>query len=79
MQSVHEGVKYACNQCDQQFTQQSALTTHIKSVHEGVKYACNQCDKQYTDHSSLRKHIRSTQGVKYVCNCEINNSHNIKL
>ena len=49
IQTKHEGVKYACNQCDQQFTQQSSLTTHIQSQHEGVKYACNQCDYQATE------------------------------
>ena len=39
IQSKHEGVKYACNQCDHQATRQSNLTQHIQSVHEGVKYA----------------------------------------
>ena len=43
-----EGVKYACDQCDKQFTQQSHLTRHIQSKHEGVKYACDQCDYQVT-------------------------------
>ena len=32
--SKHKGVKYACNQCDQQFTLQRSLTKHIQhSVH----------------------------------------------
>ena len=44
--SAHEGVRYACNQCDKQFTTQQHLTRHIKSQHEGVKYDCNQCDYQ---------------------------------
>ena len=56
--SKAEGSRYACNQCDQQFTTQASLTTHIQSIHEGVKYACNQCDQQFTDHGSLRKHIK---------------------
>ena len=33
MQSMHEGVKYACNQCDKQFSQQTTLTAHIKRKH----------------------------------------------
>ena len=41
-----KGVKYACNQCDHQFTQQSSLKTHIQSVHEGIKYACKRCNYQ---------------------------------
>ena len=62
--SKHEGVKYACNQCDKQFAQQAHLTTHIQSKHEGVKYACNQCDQQYTLQRSLTKHIQSIHDVK---------------
>merc|ERR1712082_589801 len=42
-ESVHEGVKYQCNQCHYQATQQSSLKKHKESVHEGVKYQCNQC------------------------------------
>ena len=33
IRSVHEGVKYACNQCDQQFTLQSHLIDHKKRKH----------------------------------------------
>ena len=47
IRKIH-GVKYACNQCDYQATQQFDLTRHIQSKHEGVKYACNQCDYQAT-------------------------------
>ena len=83
--SVHEGVKYPCNQCDYQATQQGNLLQHIQSKHEGVKYACNQCDKQFTLQSSLTTHIQSKhKGVKYTCNqCDYQGSkdalrHHIK-
>ena len=66
---VHKGVKYACNQCDQQFTLKRSLTKHIQSAHEGIKYACNQCDKLFTQQNSLTVHIQSIhEGVKYGCN-----------
>ena len=66
---IHEGIKYPCNQCDYQATQQGSLKTHIQSKHEGVKYPCNQCDYQFTDKSSLRKHIQSKhEYIKYPCN-----------
>merc|ERR1712079_47762 len=69
LQSVHESVRYACNQCDQQFTRQRSLTGHIQSKHEGVKYACNQCDYQATQQTHLTQHIQSIhKGVKYGCN-----------
>ena len=64
-----DGTKYACNQCDKQFTTQGNLKTHIQSKHEGVKYACNQCDQQFTIQSHLTRHIQSQhEGVKYACN-----------
>ena len=56
IKSKHEGVKYACNQCDYQATQQFNLTTHIKAKHEGVKYSCDLCDYQLNSKSSLYMH-----------------------
>ena len=48
IKSVHEGVKYACNECDHQVTDQTSLRRHIQAKHKGVKYACNKCDYQAT-------------------------------
>ena len=68
IRSVHEGVKYACNQCDYQATRQG-LTIHIQSVHKGFRYACNQCDYQASSQSNLTLHIQSQHlGIKYACN-----------
>ena len=63
-QTVHQGVKYACDQCDSQFTQQSDLTRHIQSKHEGVKYACDQCDYQATQQNNLGRHIKIKHSFK---------------
>ena len=64
----HEGVKYACNQCNFQAILQGNLTKHLQSKHKGVKYACDQCGKQFTEDGSLMRHIQSVhEGVKYVC------------
>ena len=41
--SVHENVKYSCNQCKSKFTQNGELIIHKMSVHENVKYPCDQC------------------------------------
>ena len=61
--------KYACNLCNEIFTNQSELTSHITSMHEGIKYACKQCDYQATTQSSLKTHIQSLhEGAKYACN-----------
>ena len=32
--SVHEGVKYPCNQCDSKFTERGTLKKHKMSVHQ---------------------------------------------
>ena len=64
MKSVHNGVKYSCNQWDYQATKQGNLKTHNKSIHEGV-YSCDQFYYQ----SDLKKHKNSVhEGVKYSCN-----------
>ena len=58
IQSKHEGVKYACNQCDYQAKQQGNLKIHIQSQHEGVKHDCNYCDYQATQQRNLKVHIK---------------------
>ena len=60
---MHEGVKYTCDQCDYQATQQSNLTVHIQSKHEGIKYVCDQCDQQFTQKNTLRIHIKKKHDV----------------
>ena len=42
--SVHENIKYLCNQCEYKATRKGHLKTHEMSVHENIKYPCNQCE-----------------------------------
>ena len=66
--SVHEGTKYACNQCNYQVTYKSLLKFHIKSKHEGVKYACNQCEYQAIHLYNLKRHIQTRHdSIKFPC------------
>ena len=54
-------MKYPCDQCGKQYTEEGGLKKHIKSKHEGFKYTCNQC-------GNLTTHIQSQhEGVKYAC------------
>ena len=51
--SEHEGVKYQCDQCQQEFLSQTNLKQHILSVHEDITYQFNKCIKQYTQKQNL--------------------------
>ena len=42
--SVHENIKYLCNQCEYKATRKGHLKTHEMSVHENIKYPCDQCE-----------------------------------
>ena len=57
--SVHEGIKYPCDQCDYQATDSGNLQRHIQSKHECIKYPCNQCDSKLTRRSHLKSHIKA--------------------
>ena len=66
--SVHEGLKYPCNQCTSEFTRKDNLKEHKKSVHENVKYSCNQCKSKFTQNGELKIHKMSVhENVKYPC------------
>ena len=43
--SVHENVKYPCNQCEYKATHRGNLKIHKMSVHENIKYLCNLCNQ----------------------------------
>ena len=45
-QSLHEGVKYNCDQCSYQATEHCSLRKHKLSIHEGAKYNCDPCSYQ---------------------------------
>ena len=62
--SVHEGVKYPCNLCDYEATEQRSLTRHKQSGHEGVKCPCNLCDYEATKQSHLTAHKKSVHAIK---------------
>ena len=68
IRAVHEGVKYPCSHCSNQFTSKGPLATHIRTVHEGGKYPCSRCGNQFTSKVHLDRHIRVVhEGVKYTC------------
>ena len=73
IQSLHENIKYKCNQCEFQFTRKDHLKNHTRTQHEGEsRYFCEQCDFLCNRQSLLNYHIESKhKGIKYLCDqCE---------
>ena len=64
--SIHEGVKYPCDECNFKATQKGHLLTHKKSVYEGVKFPCDQCFYKATRKNHLLTHTISHLEVKQL-------------
>ena len=62
IESIHDGVKYPCDQCNMKFSGRSYLKKHQRSVHEGIRYACNQCEYEAKWQGNLKKHKRVMHG-----------------
>ena len=71
IKTKHEGVTYACDQCEYQGSK-SSLIRHMEATHEGIKYACDQCEYVTAHKRDLRSHIQTQhEGVRFQCNqCE---------
>ena len=68
IKSIHEGVKFPCNECDYKATKKVNLISHIKSVHQGIKYPCDECDYKATKTENLMSHKRSIhEKIKHHC------------
>ena len=66
VKSVHEGVKFPCQQCEYKAATRGSLLKHVKSVHEGVKFPCKQYEYKATQKGHLLTHIKSIhEGAKF--------------
>ena len=69
LKSKHEGVKYPCYQCYNEFSDRSNLVRHFKSKHDGVKYPCDHCGYKASNKSNLIRHLKSQhEGVENSTN-----------
>jgi len=73
--SVHERVRYPCDQCDiAPFTYPSGLRNHKASAHDRIRFPCDQCTVSPFSHAeALKQHKASVhQGVRYYCDqCDV--------
>ena len=58
-QSVHEGVKFICDQCDYEATTRSHLAEHKKAQPDWVTFDCDQCDYKSSWRSKLVGHVKA--------------------
>jgi len=65
----HLGVKYPCDQCGKEFTNNSNLHQHIKRRHtKNFSWQCDQCEKQFQYEYKLKLHIGDKHlGIKHPC------------
>ena len=70
MKSVHDGVKYNCEQCDYKANQKGNLQQHVKSVHKGVKYSCERCYYEATKKVFLQRHVASNH-ERVIQSCDL--------
>ena len=63
----HEGFKYKCRKCDNEFKSNWSLFNHKKIVH-GLGFKCDRCQKSFKTCSDLHSHNNSIHfGVRYKC------------
>ena len=62
---AHEGVKYPCGQCLEQFSQNGNLGNHQRQVYEGVNYPCNKCNYQATTNKNKIKKTKICRDFFY--------------
>ena len=65
----HLGIKYPCDQCGKEFTNNSNLHQHIKRRHtKNFSWQCDQCEKQFQYEYKLKLHIGDKHlGIKHPC------------
>ena len=55
-QSVHEGIKYPCDQCEYKATAMGSLRRHYNAIHSGHKYPCSECEHVSNTPANLKYH-----------------------
>lgn len=67
--NIHKGIKFKCEKCNMEFTQESNKKRHVKVVHDKIKnFSCSLCDHKATSRSELLHHLNYKHlGKKYAC------------
>ena len=56
VRSIHEGLKYRCEQegCKFEAVKKQTVQDHVRSFHEGARIKCNECDFETTKPQNIR-------------------------
>ena len=77
----HEGKRYACSECDKNYTTIRHLKSHIQTVHlKRGDFKCKFCGKKFATIDRHRNHVRQshTQVNCEICFKQINNQFELK-
>ena len=72
LNSIHNGIKYCCDQCDFLTTTQTSPKIHKGIRHKGIIYSCDTRDYSGITNSRLKRHqITKHNGTTSVSNVTI--------
>ena len=61
--------RFICSVCDEEFSNKSDLSHHIKSIHDGKVFMCDICQSLHRDMSALKGHRMTHSQIKnFECN-----------
>ena len=65
--SVHDKLRFGCQQCGKNFSRVHCLNKHVDSVHNDAapEYSCQKCDFQASAFEQLRRHAQSDHKHNY--------------
>ena len=66
-QNVHQGIKFACDQCNYTCNRIQDLNLHVRSKRQGITYPCDVCDYKATTLVILRSHEKTIHNENYPC------------
>ena len=64
--SMHEVIRYHCDQCVHAAISPGLLKSHKKTKHEGIRYSCDQCEYNARQPSDLKKH-KDSKHTPVIC------------
>ena len=75
IENIHEGIRYGCDFCKENFGCKSNRTAHVRNFHydENWIYMCDICDdgKKFKNSSDLKLHKGSIHDVKLLYGCNL--------